>query len=345
MRDSAMVSVGMVEKELTDALGIGVRDIAPIHGGGNNRIYRVTAADGRRYAVKAYWRDTQDVRDRLGTEFQSLQFMWQHGLRCVPEPVFCDRGGGFAVYEYLDGTKADCHRIAAQDIEQVADFLGQLRRLSRQPRAQTLLPASDACFSVGDVARSVAHRLERLGEVAHRELVVFLEAALQPYFETATTEAGVWLARQGGGMEDTLSTDLRTLSPSDYGFHNALRRPDGRLVFVDFEYFGWDDPAKMTADFLLHPAMTLTTAQKQQFLRRMSALFGAWLRERLRVVYPLHGAAWCARLLNEFVPEHARRREFAAHGADTSAARRTAQLQKAKHKLEQVRQDYLEIVA
>ena len=46
---------------------------------------------------------------------------------------------------------------------------------------------------------------------------------------------------------------LRVLSPSDFGFHNALRRPDGTIVFVDFEYFGWDDPAKMMADAMLHP--------------------------------------------------------------------------------------------
>ena len=40
----------------------------------------------------------------------------------------------------------------------------------------------------------------------------------------------------------------RALSPSDFGLHNALRGQDGQLRFVDFEYFGWDDPVKLVSD-------------------------------------------------------------------------------------------------
>ena len=39
------------------------------------------------------------------------------------------------------------------------------------------------------------------------------------------------------------------ISPSDFGFHNVLRRPGGHLVFLDFEHAGWDDPAKLFGDF------------------------------------------------------------------------------------------------
>ena len=51
-------------------------------------------------------------------------------------------------------------------------------------------------------------------------------------------------------FERDIDSAERTLSPSDFGFHNALKRSDGRIVFLDFEYFGWDDPAKMTAEEL-----------------------------------------------------------------------------------------------
>ena len=61
----------------------------------------------------------------------------------------------------------------------------------------------------------------------------------------------------------------RVLSPSDFGFHNALERPDSQLTFVDFEYFGWDDPAKMLSDFLLHPAVDIGHELRQRFLDDM----------------------------------------------------------------------------
>ena len=88
----------------------------------------------------------------------------------------------------------------------------------------------------------------------------------------------------------------------------------------------------------------LSWDQKRYFLENMVGTFGEALRDRLRIVYPLHGVAWCTRLLNEFVPEHASRREFAFHGADDGRSDTEEQLQKARRKMHQIRQDYLEIV-
>src|SRR6266480_4587472 len=65
----------------------------------------------------------------------------------------------------------------------------------------------------------------------------------------------------------------RILSPSDFGFHNAIRRPDGTLAFVDFEYFGWDDPAKTIVDFLLHPGMSVADTLKRRFAAAVEAAF------------------------------------------------------------------------
>ena len=55
----------------------------------------------------------------------------------------------------------------------------------------------------------------------------------------------------------------RCLSPSDFGFHNAICDVNGVYHFVDFEYFGWDDPAKMICDFILHPGMDLPNKYKK----------------------------------------------------------------------------------
>ena len=56
-----------------------------------------------------------------------------------------------------------------------------------------------------------------------------------------------------GDMDHPLDTQESVLSPSDFGFHNALLGPDGKLCFIDFEYAGWDDPAKLICDFFCQP--------------------------------------------------------------------------------------------
>ena len=84
-------------------------------------------------------------------------------------------------------------------------------------------------------------------------------------------------------------------------------------MFLDFEYFGWDDPVKLTADFLLHPAMKLERPHRAAFLRGMVATFGntPWFLERLRALYPLYALRWATIVLNPFLPERRARLEFA----------------------------------
>jgi hypothetical protein len=149
------------------------------------------------------------------------------------------------------------------------------------------------------------------------EALQFLRTGVTPTLNKVKDRANTLLRESRGDFDREIPGDQRTLSPSDYGFHNALRRPDGRLMFLDFEYFGWDDPAKMISDFLLHPAMALSTVHKRQFLESACADLdpsSGRLEARVLAVYPLWALKWILILLNEFVPELRRRRQFAGSG-------------------------------
>jgi hypothetical protein len=139
----------------------------------------------------------------------------------------------------------------------------------------------------------------------------------------------------GHAADAPLAPALRTLSPSDFGFHNAIRRVDGKLIFVDFEYFGWDDPAKTISDFLLHPAMALSPAQGEEFVALcLDAFNDDDLPARLRAFYPLFGLKWTAILLNEFLPGGWSRRLFSGVDAAEERAYLRGQLDKAERYLE-----------
>jgi thiamine kinase-like enzyme len=112
---------------------------------------------------------------------------------------------------------------------------------------------------------------------------------------------------------DALPPQHRTLSPSDFGFHNALRQPDGELVFIDFEYFGWDDPVKLVSDFLWHPAVELDAGERAALLTAAATIYAGdpAFGERRRAYSPLIALRWVAIILNEFVPEVWKRRVYA----------------------------------
>ena len=107
---------------------------------------------------------------------------------------------------------------------------------------------------------------------------------------------------------------------------------DGRLSFIDFEYFGWDDPVKLTADFLWHPAMQLSPEIASGWQNAMLKLFAddPDFAHRLNVAMPLYGMRWIMILLNEFLPGIAERRRLAGGGeCNNEADAQRIQLQKA----------------
>ncbi|MEM6797570.1 MAG: hypothetical protein AAF725_26620, partial [Acidobacteriota bacterium] len=148
---------------------------------------------------------------------------------------------------------------------------------------------------------------------------------------------------EGAGVDPDAELDPqhRRLSPSDFGFHNALQDPEGRWSFVDFEYFGWDDPAKTLCDLLLHPRAGVPRRRRKSLVQaRLRALPGdLTLPHRLRAGYPLFAIQWSLILLNEFLPRERQRRRLASPEAERDADRRPRQLRLSRNLLASLARD------
>ena len=326
---------------LTALLRKPVQSMTRIGKGGNSKVYRVTCDDGTHHAAKFYFQSTMDGLDRLEIEFSSLQFLWNNGERCVPQPLAVDRGSQIALYQYVDGTEIDSRAVSNFDIEQLVNFSMRLKQLAMLKAADQLPRAAEACFSFHALHENILGRLGRLKTVqgedaSYTALQRFLSQEFSPALGIVVERARRKIGATAWTTE--LPRHAWTLSPSDFGFHNALRRADGSIVFLDFEYFGKDDPAKMIADFVLHPAMELNESNKRFYVERMLQCFSADrdLPDRLTLSYPLFGLKWCMILLNEFVPKYLDRREFAIT-ADTNREHvRERQLLKSQRMLDKI---------
>ena len=58
-------------------------------------------------------------------------------------------------------------------------------------------------------------------------------------------------------LTEELRQETMCIFSSDFGFHNALIDESGTVYLLDFEYAGWDDPAKLVCDFSNQPDMLL----------------------------------------------------------------------------------------
>jgi hypothetical protein len=328
-------------------LGEAVQSIQQLTGGNNNSVYLVRCSPDKQYVAKVYATPAPGATNRMQTEVNGLEFLTSNGVNQVAKPVAADYDNRCAVYEHLSGEKIKSSQVRTEDVDQAVEFLAQLKGLSKVKESADQPAASDACFSIKETFTTVERRLARFEALEatnpeHQKLSKYLKEEFRP----ALAEILAWCYHTVDQLkidfDGTLAPDQRTLSPSDFGFHNALRRPSGEIAFLDFEYFGWDDPAKMIADFLLHPAMDLSGDLKQRFFQRVTTVFAdrPWVPARTSVVYPPSGLKWCLIILNEFLPEYIARRASASPNQLDLAVIQSQQLAKSSLLLQKMSNEF-----
>lgn len=276
--------------------------------GRNSLIYHVQCDVGE-FALKNYPSRADDPRDRLGTEISALQLMERGGIDTVPRVTGVDRERHFVLMSWIRGTAVT--EVTESDIDAAFDFLAKVHALRSAPTANEQPLAAEACLSGSEIERQITVRLERLLRIADEgELHLFLKESFIPAFERERTTAKLKMQSADPGFDSELPSERRSLAASDFGFHNSLRRPNGSLAFFDFEYFGWDDPVKLTADFMLHPGVALSATQRLRIRRSAELLYrdDIGFAQRLGAYLQLFGLRWVLILLNEFIPDRWRRR-------------------------------------
>lgn len=305
-----------------------IRERTRLAGGANNRVFRLDTDTGA-VLLKHYHHDPEDGRDRAAAEFELSLFAWSGGIRCIPQPLAVDHTFHLAVFEFIEGAMPTPETIGAAEIGRALEFFTELNRLRARPESSGVRFAAESCFTAEDHLGLVASRVRRILRIEDSDGTTaaarkFVERALVPQWQEVERRAMRALdALPGAG--GVLRQAGRCLSPSDFGFHNAIRR-DGDLVFYDFEYGGWDDPAKTVCDFFCQPKVPVGLEHWPAFVSAVDAAVGfdSQLELRARILLDVYRVKWCCIALNEFQPRDARRRDFADDSDATETRRRAA---------------------
>ena len=307
---SIQLSLSISDLLLEAGIDIFNMEIASVDGGGNNKVFAVRTKSGK-YLAKVYYSNTSDTRNRLKAEYSFLEYARKIGIECVPKPIFSSPEKNMGLYEFVQGRKLTSPELLPQHISQAAKFV---RALNERFEKEDALPtASEACFSIEQHFLLIDKRIKKLlslpavSEIDHQALLFVgkLDNVLKNLIDD--------LVAKCGSISKQLDAADRCISPSDFGFHNALLKDNGEISFIDFEYAGWDDPAKMIGDFFSQPAIPVSLKYFDSFIS--GALDYSKnkyeLAQRARLLLPLFQIKWCCIILNDFLPDAASRRHFA----------------------------------
>lgn len=327
----------------------GVQDIKSVHvccGGANNKVLAVTTSTGTKQIVKQYFRHPEDSRDRLLSEARFLQFAREQGSQYTAQLVAEDKEKGLCLHSFLPGVPCSQWDIDRSTVLEAGRFF---IALNQNRTAATMLPdASEAAFSISQHIDLVERRMSALmacPAFADRNPAFqhFVQSELSVQWERVKATLLQQSKVHAIPLDQCLKDSQRCVSPSDFGFHNALiaRSNTSRqfeLYFVDFEYAGWDDPSRMICDFFSQVKKPVPLCFLDDFAIPVLAIFpeAELLYRRMLLLLPLYHIKWTCMLLNEFLMVDGSRRAFAQSGNHDNEKAKIRQLALAKLHLQMI---------
>jgi aminoglycoside phosphotransferase (APT) family kinase protein len=239
--------------------GFAVVDSTEILAGLTNRLFRLHTDDGQSLILKCYY---QDENHRLEREFGAFQYLRAQGLTDIPSTIYRDDAQNYAVYSYAPGKNLPFRHEQIQGLthshlDQMVDFIVSLHGLGPSTDNQHFLRALGSSFGIGEyISKIQAVLSDTVAAVPSADAPV---AVVRGRLDAITSTLG-------GSALGPIDPAYRRLSPADFGSHNILVHR-GRLTFIDFEEFGWDDPMQLVA----YPTSAMKPSDQDYYLAQYLA--------------------------------------------------------------------------
>lgn len=285
---------------------------------GNNKIIKFADKKNKKFVLKKYSK-VDNSYSTLENEYAAIKLLSEANLP-VPKAFFKDSQLGFALYEHIHTaietpSKADI-------ILHFSQFLCQLHHLSEASPLEIFPPARDFREKICDYKGHVDRRIRQIKQGLKNDprfvsIQDFLEKKLLPIYDIVIKRYQADLLKYRLNESNPIHKKQKILSPSDFGIHNAIYRENHSFAFIDFEYFGWDDPVKLTADFIHHAGQESISEEERLNILKQFAKNSPLDEEffkRLSLLLDLVGLEWILIILNIANPEVLERRMYANPG-------------------------------
>ena len=211
----------------------------------NNLVAKVSFG-GKYYAVKSYkLPHKNDIRNRYQAEVNFLDYCSKFTdatnipvLEAKYDDISC------SILSWIDGVKIKKFEIS--NIIEIAEFIEQINENSSHIKRFNLGNASEYCELSTTVSENTLNEIKRLMSYTSESKVIELMDKLQNKAQTEYNKLSDLKDKSWWKEKEFI------VSPSDIGIQNCLSSSNN-LVFIDFEYAGLDDMAKLINDLVHQP--------------------------------------------------------------------------------------------
>lgn len=276
-----------------------IDEIIDLNHNGNNQIFEIRIRD-KKYILKFYSAGYTDNWKRGQSEFKAASYLWSRGFTEIPKPIAFFEESDIGIYSYEPGVILRSDEIKPEHIINAANFIAKLHNLGIEDKAM-FGPARSACFSIKEYIDVLYSRFKGIFEfvsenTCYTHVKKFLKFSVYPAIQQFEHELSI----NRVDFLRELPLKSQVLTPADFGFHNILVSLK-KYTFIDFEYFGRDDPVRQILDFLHHDRFV--GVQKEMgslFLEhyRKYAKPQESFEERLKLLDPIIGLTWVLIYLN-----------------------------------------------
>ncbi len=291
----------------TELHGFGFKKIK---GGKNNKSFLLESNNGQRYFLKEYFTHKNYNRNRLKVEWDFLKFSEELDINSTPITIIKDEQLGLALYSFIEGKKIDSFEIKEEHIDQVLKFIVSLNSKTNY----SIFPhkASDFNNSIHTFITSLDERVNNLNFIDDIDFelnvkLMKLREEIKKLWEKEKKYLNTIF-----NINQVYTEYPLFLSPSDFGFHNILINKNQDLSFLDFEYAGLDDLAKLTNDFFICPDIKVPKKFKKNFISKLmlSLKTDIFFETRVIAMETSFKIKWACILLNEYLVHSISRRRF-----------------------------------
>lgn len=291
--------------------------------GKNNRCYKITTANNI-FLLKQYFTHKYDNRNRFQSEKSFIDYANTVASSFVPKIRAVDESRRLILFEYIPGEIVSSASLNRNDIKQAINFFKQLNQSKHDIKHVNLPLASEACFSIKHHISLISERIKQLSNLPKLSQIDEQRDEVVSLIEEEWRLIVNRIPAIDLIEDEELDSKHRCISPSDFGFHNALKICDDEIKFVDFEYAGWDDPAKMVADFFCQLEVPVPIKYYDDFVSQVMSCFtnSNMLKQRANLLLALYKIKWCCIVLNVFLATDFNRRQFAMRTVNEIALKR-----------------------
>lgn len=263
---------------------IGVVDSLKIlYKGINSSIYLLEIKSSK-LILKIFNRNNKNILDRFDREIRAYKLFKDNNFKFTPKILYFNKDMRYIILSYIEGEKI--YKFEIDFIKDIYNFNYFFRR-GNTLFSENIKNASESALDLLDFYNNIDLKIssirEKLLKVDDHDNYKFI-SKLKDEFEKIKIDYIYNLPK--------LRREDHVFSQSDVGIHNCLLIGK-KILFLDFEHSGWDDPSKQLCDWVLRPDCGLN---ENDCINLLNTFINKWddndLRERLIFMLPLINIKW-----------------------------------------------------